>query len=125
MSKKHDQAWCLRDLARSVALSKGTHGDHDGVRVVTYDGPRLRIHFTPGIAGASNPLALEIWKIGSGVTKVLSCYWNDHGTDCVVTFLPGSWEDALKLLAGVPVLIERAVGAAATPRPVGGLVPAR
>jgi hypothetical protein len=119
MSGRESRALRLRDLARAVALAQGQQGVEDGIRVVIYDGPRLRLRFTPGIAGADNPESMEVWKIGErgAAALVLSCYWNAHGLDSILKYLRGSWENALKLLAGLPVLVKRAATAGGTTRP--------
>jgi hypothetical protein len=92
--------WELRDTARSVALQQGWRVDVDGTSVVTYSDARLRVEFTPGIAGASNPSMIDVWKISDGrPVKVLSVLWPVVGEGMVVIYLTGSWEQSLKLLA--------------------------
>jgi hypothetical protein len=92
--------WNLRDLARSVALQQGSRVDVDGTNVVTYADARLRIEFTPSIAGSSNPSMVDVLKISDGrPMKVLSVLWPAVGEGMVVIYLTGSWEQSLKLLA--------------------------
>jgi hypothetical protein len=101
MSKRDDQAWELRDHARAVAVAKGGWIEIDGAQVLAYVDARLRIEFTPPLAGTAMPFQLDIWKLGERVpVKVLACLWGASDS-FVVLYRAGVWERALWAAAGV------------------------
>jgi hypothetical protein len=100
MMKHEATCWRLRDLARSVAVNKGASFDHDGVGIIAYADKHIRIEYTPAVSGASNPSVIEVWKIGDRATRVLNVFWNGRGSDFIIDYESGSWEDALGIAAG-------------------------
>jgi hypothetical protein len=100
MTKRDDQAWELRDMARAVAMSSGDWIEIDGAQVLLYADASLRIAYQPPIAGSSMPFLLDVWKIGAGrPVKVLACLWGASGAD-MWTYRAGAWERALRAAAG-------------------------
>jgi hypothetical protein len=103
MSRKENEAWRLRDLAITVTKASGWWTELDGAYVQAYADNRLRIVYSPPIAGSDMPYQLDIWKIGEGrPVKVLACLWGASGA-MVVEYRAGVWERSLRAACGVLV----------------------
>lgn len=101
MSRVEKAILKLRDLAVSVAETKGrVIEDDDGTHAFRYCDERLRVRLQPPIRGSSNPTLVDVWRISDKPVLVLSVMWGDHD-EVVLTYVGGSWEDALRAASGV------------------------
>jgi hypothetical protein len=89
--KSKKQAMGLLDLAVIVARAKGVITAPDQH---VFEDARLRIVYS-----STAPQALDVFRRGDLVLKVLSVIWNDGGDAVVVLHRSGSWEDYLKRVA--------------------------
>ena len=92
MSKKaENEALALRDLAVIVVTSRG---EQRGTSY-SYADARLRIDYCAG-----TPHVISIHKHSFSTVEVLNVIWRDGGDVVIVLHRGGSWQDALRRLAG-------------------------
>ena len=96
MSLADKQALALRDLAVTIAKTKGVLISEANAQVLfSYHDARLRIEYING-----RPQVLDVYRHGELELKVLSVIWDDDGGDAmIVLHRGGSWEDSLRRLA--------------------------